>query len=149
MLDEVLDKVSDAQKDVAKARSTTAAAAAEVVDLTIRDDDDDDDTAAAKVVDLTIGDDDDDDDTEDQARLLKVVVPPGSVGIQLLRQENGLGNYVSEVRSDSIVKDKVSVGDHLVAINDTDVRKMDCLEIKDLFRQNSKTLYFLRDSSNS
>jgi len=66
-----------------------------------------------------------------------VKAPPGKLGIILANKNDGKGTVVSGVRTTSILADKVSPGDRIIAIDGEDVSRMTVTEITSIMSRKS------------
>lgn len=58
-----------------------------------------------------------------------VVAPPGKLGIILANKADSKGTVVSGVRTSSVLAEKISPGDRIIAIDGEDVSRMTVSEI--------------------
>ena len=82
---------------------------------------------------------------------ISVQAPPGKLGIILANKANSKGTVVSGVRTSSVLADKVSPGDRIVAIDGEDVSLMTVSEITTIMARKSdfeRTLTVLRTPRN-
>mmetsp|Transcript_18400 Transcript_18400/g.52750 ORF Transcript_18400/g.52750 Transcript_18400/m.52750 type:complete len:1039 (+) Transcript_18400:807-3923(+) len=67
-----------------------------------------------------------------------VVAPPGKLGIILANKTDSKGTVVSGVRTSSVLADKVSPGDRIIAIDGEDVSRMTVSEITTIMARKSE-----------
>jgi C-terminal processing protease CtpA/Prc len=66
-----------------------------------------------------------------------VVAPPGKLGIILANKADSKGTVVSGVRTSSVLAEKISPGDRIVAIDGEDVSRMTVSEITTIMSRKS------------
>jgi hypothetical protein len=79
-----------------------------------------------------------------------VVAPPGKIGIILANKADSKGTVVSGVRTSSVLAEKVSPGDRIIAIDGEDVSRMTVSEITTIMARKSefeRTLVVLQTPS--
>jgi hypothetical protein len=69
---------------------------------------------------------------------VNVVAPPGKLGIILANKADSKGTVVSGVRTTSVLADKVSPGDRVIAIDGEDVSRMTVSEITTIMARKSE-----------
>lgn len=69
---------------------------------------------------------------------VSVIAPPGKLGIILANRTDSRGTVVSGVRTSSVLADKVSPGDRIIAIDDEDVSQMNVKEITTIMARKSE-----------
>jgi C-terminal processing protease CtpA/Prc len=69
---------------------------------------------------------------------ITVVAPPGKLGIILANRADSKGTVVSGVRTSSVLAEKVSPGDRIVAIDGEDVSRMTVSEITTIMARKSE-----------
>ena len=69
---------------------------------------------------------------------ITVVAPPGKLGIILANKADSKGTVVSGVRTSSVLADKISPGDRIVAIDGEDVSRMTVSEITTIMARKSE-----------
>lgn len=69
---------------------------------------------------------------------ITVVAPPGKLGIILANKTDSKGTVVSGVRTSSVLADKVSPGDRIIAIDGEDVSRMTVSEITTIMARKSE-----------
>ena len=68
---------------------------------------------------------------------MTVVAPPGKLGIILANKADSKGTVVSGVRTSSVLAEKISPGDRIIAIDDEDVSLMTVSEITTIMARKS------------
>jgi PDZ domain-containing secreted protein len=69
---------------------------------------------------------------------ITVVAPPGKLGIILANKADSKGTVVSGVRTSSVLAEKISPGDRIVAIDGEDVSRMTVSEITTIMARKSE-----------
>jgi len=69
---------------------------------------------------------------------ITVVAPPGKLGIILANKTDSKGTVVSGVRTSSVLAEKISPGDRIIAIDDEDVSRMNVKEITTIMARKSE-----------
>lgn len=62
-----------------------------------------------------------------QERIISITVPAGKLGLHVKLREDGRGVEITNIESDSRIKDMVMVGDIIMKIDQTDVVSMECI----------------------
>lgn len=73
-----------------------------------------------------------------QRQRTKIIAPPGKLGIILANKSDSKGTVVSGVRETSVLFDKISQGDRIVAIDGEDVSRMTVSEITTIMSRKSE-----------
>jgi len=69
---------------------------------------------------------------------ISVVAPPGKLGIILANKADSKGTVVSGVRTSSVLAEKISPGDRIIAIDGEDVSRMTVSEITTIMARKSE-----------
>jgi hypothetical protein len=69
---------------------------------------------------------------------VSVIAPPGKLGIILANRTDSRGTVVSGVRTSSVLAERVSPGDRIIAIDDEDVSQMNVKEITTIMARKSE-----------
>ena len=72
------------------------------------------------------------------ATIIHVIAPPGKLGVVVDIPPQGGPSYVCEIRKTCPIRDKIRLGDKIIAVDDEDVQEMSAINVSKLLASKSK-----------